>query len=110
MKRERKITETVSWQRFNPDAEDAHGNPIEAYDPAVDIGIWRFNPGGSQEPMIPGHSRVITQPEIYFPGPQFGAQDLVTVRGVTYPVDGERPAWVDDGFTGCVVRLKLVEG
>ena len=110
VRRARKITETVSLERFDPGAEDAHGNPAGGYEPAVDVGIWQFNPGGSQEPSIPGHARVITQPEIYFPGPQFGAHDRVTVRGVTYPVDGEQPAWVDDGFTGCVARLTLVEG
>lgn len=110
MRRGRKITETVLWERFTPSAEDAHGNPVVGHEPPVEVGIWRFNPGGTQEPFIPGHTRVITEPEIYFPGPAFGAHDRVTVRGVTYEVDGETPAWISDDFTGHVARLRKVSG
>lgn len=108
--RARKITETVAWERYSPGLEDDHGNSVGDYMAAVDVGIWRFNPGGSQEPVEPGHTRVITEPEIYFPGPQFNAQDRVTVRGFMYEVDGEQPAWVDVDFSGCVAKLKRVEG
>ena len=110
MRRARKITEQVSWEKYSSELEDAHGNPIEGHEPAVDVGIWRFNPGGSQEPVMAGHTRVISDPELYFPGPQFGALDRVTVRGVVYEVDGEQPAWVNDDFTGCVARLRRVAG
>lgn len=110
MIRQRKITETVAWEKYNPGATDAHGNPVDGWSSPVSVGIWRFNPGGSQEPVTAGHTRVISDPEIYFPGPQFGAQDRVTVRGVLYEVDGEQPAWVDDDFTGCVARLRRVDG
>lgn len=110
MRRQRKITENVSLERYVPGVEDAHGNTVPGYEDAVEVGIWRFNPGGSQEPFTAGHTRSISDPEIYFPGPQFGAQDRVTVRGVAYEVDGEQPEWINGDFTGCVTRLKNVEG
>ena len=110
MRRARKITEYVSLERYISGAEDAHGNPVDGFEPPVEVGIWRFNTGGSQEPVTAGHTRVITEPEVYFPGPQFGALDRVTVRGVLYEVDGEQPKWVSGDFAGCVSRLKRVEG
>lgn len=106
----RKVTETVLWERYISGAEDAHGNPVGGHEPAVPVGIWRFNPGGSQEPVTAGHARVVTEPEVFFPGPQFGALDRVTVRGVLYEVDGEQPAWVSGDFSGCVARLRKVTG
>lgn len=110
MRRARRITEYVSLERYTPGVEDSHGNSTAGYADPVEVGIWRFSPGGSQEPVTAGHTRVITEPEIYFPGPQLGAQDRVTVRGVLYEVDGEQPEWVNDEFTGCVARLKEVSG
>lgn len=106
----RRITETVEWEAYSEGESDAHGNAEPSWADPVEVGIWRFNPGGSQEPVTAGHTRVITEPEIYFPGPQFGAQDRVTVRGITYEVDGEQPQWVHDSFSGCVTRLRRVEG
>lgn len=110
MRRTRKITETVQLERYVAGVEDAHGNVEPGFDTPEPVGIWRFNPGGSQEPVTAGHTRVITEPEIYFPGPQFGAQDRVTVRGIVYEVDGEQPAWISDDFTGCVTKLRKVDG
>lgn len=110
MSNTRRIKETILLERFVAGTEDEHGNATVGYEPPEEVGIWRFNPGGSQEPVTAGHTRVITEPEIYFPGPQLGPQDRVTVRGVLYEVDGERPAWVNDAFVGCVAQLRRVAG
>lgn len=108
----RTIRGTAQWEKYIPGATDSHGNEIDDWEAPVDFGYWRFNPGGSQEPMEPGHDRVITQPVIYHPGPGLGAHDRVTVNGVRYPVDGHSAVWEGDNLAGdgCVTRLKRVEG
>lgn len=101
----------ASWEKYAGSGEDAHGNEIDTWDQPVDVDYWRFNPGGSQEPAESGHDRVITQPQLYYPGPAFGPHDRVTVAGLLYEVDGDTAVWDGDNISaGCVTRLKRVVG
>lgn len=109
----RRVSEFVQREPFIPGAEDAHGNPIEAWGPPVGVGVFGFDPGGSVEPVIPGHDRVITEPALYAPeGVVFGSRDRVTARGLLYEVEGDTAVWRHpNGLRpGNVVNLKRVEG
>lgn len=109
----RRISEFVQREPFVPGAEDDHGNPVEAWGPAAEVGIFGFDPGGSVEPVIPGHDRVITEPTLYAPETVvFSARDRVTARGLLYEVEGDTAVWRHpNGLRpGNVVNLKRVEG
>lgn len=109
----RRISEYVQREPFLPGAEDAHGNEIEAWGPAVEVGILAFNPGGSTEPLTPGHDRVITVPTLFVPeGVTFGTRDKVTARGLLFEVEGDTAVWRHpNGLRpGNVINLKRVEG
>ena len=109
----RRISEYVDHAAFIAGAEDAHGNPIEDWGPAVEVGIFGFDPGGSAEPLLPGYDRVITEPTLYAPeGVVFGARDKVTARGLLFEVVGDTAVWRHpNGLRpGNVVNLKRVEG
>ena len=109
----RRISEFVQLESFVAGAEDAHGNPVEAWGTAVTVGVLAFNPGGSVEPLMPGHDRVITEPTLYVPeGVAFGPRDRVTARGVLFEVDGDTAVWRHpNGLRpGNVVNLKRVVG
>lgn len=72
-----------------------------------------FAPGGSVE-LVQGQDMVTTQPVLYMPtGTVVKPTDTVTVRGVTYDVDGGSNDWRSP-FTpwapGVVVNLKAVTG
>lgn len=110
----RRISETVQHEVFQPDAEDAHGNPVEDWADPVDLGIYAFNPGTTSEPFLPGHDRVVTQPAIYVPeGATIGPRDKITVRGVTYDVDGVTLDFrnpYDSSMDGLQVNLRGTDG
>lgn len=110
----RRISETVQRLAFMAGEPDAHENPTEAWGSPVDVGIYAFNPGTTEEPFVPGHDRVITTPALYAPtGTSFSPRDKVIVRGVEYEVDGvvldyRNP--FDSSMDGVQVNLKDSEG
>jgi hypothetical protein len=73
-----------------------------------------FDPGGSTETNDARRDAVTTQPTVYAPpDADIGPADRLSVRGVTYEVDG-RPGLWRSPFTGwepgLVVPLRLFEG
>lgn len=108
--RGRSITETVLWHAHEAGATDLHGNPVDSWSAGSSVGIWRFSPGGTSEPLRPGQDRVITEPTIYLPPASIGAHDRVTVRGRLYEVAGDPADWVDGSFQGWVIELRKVDG
>lgn len=110
----RHISEYVQHEAFIPGAVDAHGNEVEDWLPAVELGIYAYNPGGTSEPLVPGHDRVITVPTIYVPSDAVvGAHDLVTVRGKKFEIDGDSLDFrnpYDAGMNGLAIDLKAVTG
>lgn len=107
------MSEVVQHAAFIPGAEDEHSNPVEAWGTPVEVGVFGFDPGGSVEPVIPGHDRVITEPTLYAPETVvFGPRDRVTVRGLVYEVEGDTAVWRHpNGLRpGNVVNLKRVVG
>lgn len=109
----RSVSEFVEHAVFVPGAEDAHGNPVETWGTPVTVGIFAFDPGGTSEPVIPGHDRVITKPTLYAPEDVvFGARDVVVARGLRYEVEGDTSVWRHpNGLRpGNVVELKRVDG
>lgn len=110
----RRISETVGWERFEAGATDSHGNPAEGWMPSVPLGIYAFNPGGTEETLFPGHERVISTPTIYVPSDKIlSPQDRVNVRGLLYEVQGVTRDFrnpFNSSMNGCSVDLKRVEG
>lgn len=112
----RRISETVEHEVYSPGSTDSHGNEIESWAPAVELGIYAFNPGGTSEPITPGQDRVITTPTLYVPtGTVVSSRDRITVAGepTRFEVDGDlRPFRnpYDSSMDGCVVNLKAVSG
>lgn len=109
----RAISETVQHEVYSPGPDNAHGNEGGGWAPPVEVGIYAFDPGGSVEPLIPGHDRVVTTPTVYAPiTVLFGDRDRVTVRGVRYEVDGDSRDWVhpDGSQAGTVTNLRRVDG
>lgn len=110
----RPISETVQRRAFLAGAEDAYGNPVEAWGSPTDVGIYAFNPGTTSEPFLEGHDRVVTEPAMYAPtGTVFASRDRVSARGVLYEVDGvvldyRNP--FDDSMDGVQVGLREVAG
>lgn len=111
---QRRIAEYVSRLPFLSGATDSMGNEIESWGPAEDVGIYEFDPGGSTEPPLPGHDRVITTPTLYLPyGCPFRPHDKCVIGGNVYTVEGHPATW-KHRRTGRevadVVKLKRVEG
>lgn len=92
------------------------GQPKDTWGPRERVGIFEFNPGGSVEPELPGHNRVITTPTLYAPyGSPFRPRDRVEIDGYDDPfeVEGHPARWKHRRTgreIGDVVNLKLVEG
>lgn len=109
----RRISETVQRRAFVAGAEDAHGNPVESWASGVSVGVYGFDPGGSDESRIPGHDRVITSPKLFVPdGVVFAARDRVVARGLLYEVEGDTAVWrhPNGKRPGNVVELRRVDG
>lgn len=86
----RRITETVQHEPFIAGATNSHGNPVEQWGPAVEVGIYAFNPGSTEDVPMAGHDRDVSTPAIYVPlGVVMDARDRVVVRGERYEVDGD---------------------
>lgn len=109
----RRVSEFVERQVFVSGVEDAHGNPVDSWLPAVSVGVFAFDPGGSVEPLVPGHDRVITEPKLFAPeGVVFASRDRVVARGLLYEVEGDTAVWRHpNGLRpGNVVKLRRVDG
>lgn len=91
--------------------QDTYGNDVLTDVTSTTVGA--FAPTGSTE-LIQGQDTVITQPSVYLPaGTDVTALDRVTIRGVTYDVDGTPQDWrhpVTGWQPGIVVRLQNVTG
>lgn len=91
--------------------DPVYGNDVPTYTDSTVVGA--FAPAGSIE-LVQGQDTVITSPSVYLPaGTVVAAVDQVTVRGLTFDVDGDPQDWRNP-FTGwqagIVVRLKSVTG
>lgn len=99
---------------FQAGTTDAYGNPVESWGTPTSVEIIAFNPGTTDEPFLPGHDRVVTQPAIYTAlGAVFAPRDRVTARGVVYEVDGVALDYrnpYDAAYDGIQVNLKEVQG
>lgn len=109
----RQISEYVNHEAFDAGAEDATGNVIEGWLPAVTVGVYAFDPGSSSEPRE-GNDRVIVEPTLYMPDSLVLAhRDVVWARGKRYEVDGETREWVhptDPTRRANVATLRRVDG
>lgn len=110
----RRIAFYVSRLPYLPGATDPMGNEVETWGTSEDVGVYEFDPGGSSEPALPGHDRVITTPMLYLPyGCPFQPHDKCVIDGATYTVEGHPARWKHRRTgreTGDVVKLKRVEG
>lgn len=91
---------------------DRLGGDVFGEDPVSLIAA--FDPGGSTESVSGGGDMVVSKPRVFLPaGTVLSAGDRVTVRGVTYDVDGVGADWRSpwsDWTPGVEVVLKSVTG
>ena len=110
----RRISEFVQHEVYAGTGTDAHGNEVETWAAAVQLGIYAFNPGGTSEPLITGYDRVITTPTIYVPSESvLSPRDRVTVRGKVFEVDGVTSDFrnpYNSSMNGNSINLKAVTG
>lgn len=109
----RQISEYVDRLPYLGEVKDGDGDLVEVWGDPERLGIFSFDPGGSQEPVIAGQQRVVTTPTIFMPfGSPFLPFDKCVARGRTYQVEGEPAQWVHptDGPKVDVVHLKRVDG
>lgn len=104
--------ETVTLLTRSKSGVDADGNDVYT-SASTTVAGCAFDPGGSLE-VVQGRDTVTTTPTVYLPpGTAAHSVDAVTVRGVTYEVDGS-PNSPTSPFTGwapgVVVKLKAVTG
>lgn len=105
--------QTIGHQVWSAGAADSHGNPVDTWAAAVDVGVYGYAPPATRAEQEPGGTQVITHLEVY--GPQFtvDSHDRFVVDGVTYEVSGEVANWDKGPFgyaPGQVIGLKRVEG
>ena len=105
------IGETVVVTRRVVSGEDSQGNP--AYTTS-EIAIERcaFAPTGSTEDVATFGTRAITGGTVYAPtGTVFLPSDVLTIRGMTFTVDGESGQWTNPySATGKGVEVAVKRG
>jgi hypothetical protein len=105
---------TVSHRAFIPDAEDAHGNAIDKWAPAIERAIYGAGPATYSDPGIVGHDRVIVDVTLLVPpGQTYGPRDRVTLGASTFECIGYLESTEYNPFGthfGAVVNLRRVEG
>lgn len=91
--------------------DPVYGNDVPTYTDSAVVG--GFAPAGSVE-IQQGRETITTTPTLYLPaGTSVAALDRVTVRGVTYEVNGTPQDWrhpMTGWQAGIVVRLQNVTG
>lgn len=101
--------EPVTRLRSTQAGTDAYGNPIFT-EASTALAPARFAPAGAAEPAQAGSVVVTSSPSLYWRGtwPDVTVADRLTVRGVTYEVDGPPADWRGSGVTpgGMVVKLR----
>ena len=110
----RSVTRYVQHEAYLGGVPNAHGNVKDTWADPVEVGIYAFNPGATEDMLTPGHDRDIARPSIYVPtGVVMGARDRVVIDGDPYEVDGETRVFTSP-FTsrmdGNQVGLRKVAG
>lgn len=111
----RKINDFVTRYAYEPVQLDELDDPVDAWsETGQQVGIYEFDPGGSAEPEIPGHDRVVTTPMLYLPyGCPLKQHDKVEIGPDTFRVVGHPARWKHRRTgreVGDAVKLKSVEG
>lgn len=111
----RRVTRTVKWQKFVGGVTSGHGNVRDTWAAPVEVGIYAFNPGTTQDESTPGHDRDISRPSIYVPtGVVMGARDRVIVDdGDPFEVDGDTKVFespFSSRMDGNQIELRRVAG
>lgn len=88
----------IGHEAYIAGAEDAHGNPVDGYAPAVSLPVHGWAPpSGNTEPFEAGRNAVLRDLDVYAPaGTVVAPRDRLTVAGIVYEVVG----YVEDFTTG----------
>lgn len=95
--------------------QDAHGNPVGGYLPAVEVLVWGWEPPRSDEPYVPQHpDRVVINMLLYAPqSMRAKPRDRVSLGGDMYELvghvgDPNNNPWFRPGLV--TYTLRRVEG
>lgn len=87
--------ETVTITRRTVNGEDSQGNPTYSTS-TVNVSGCAFAPTGSADDVAQFGTRAITGGTVYAPsGSVFLPTDLLTIRGMSFTVDGESGQWTN---------------
>jgi hypothetical protein len=106
--------QTVQVESYRSDAQDSHGNDIDAWaPPGVPQQVYGWGAAGSQE--VNGWRSVVTSDVILLAPPDFHCEpkDHIVLDGVVYEVQGDPQRFNRGPFDfdpGVSVNLKHVEG
>lgn len=105
---------TLGIKRYLEGATDAHGEPVEGWEPAEDVRVFAVAPASSNEPSESGRDVVITGLTILAPlDVVIGAKDRAVWNDVEYTVEGDVADWSNGPFNfkpGLQFNLKRVDG
>lgn len=98
--------EPVTRLRRSVTGQDRYGNPTYS-ESTEDLPPAFFAPSGDLS-VESGREPVVSLPTLYWRGvwPDVVAADRLTVRGVTYTVEGEPADWRGASVGGLVVKLR----
>ncbi|GAA5096828.1 hypothetical protein [Nocardia iowensis] len=116
------LRHTLSHHRHRDGGTDSHGNPVSLYTPPLDetgiaVRVYGWGPARSSEPDLDGHTRVITEVEVYAPA-QFhpSPADLIDLpsgpagRFEVIGVAADANHGPFDWTPGNVITLRKVDG
>ncbi|WP_036959196.1 hypothetical protein [Promicromonospora kroppenstedtii] len=109
---------TIGHRVYEPGAEDAHGNPVDAWAAPVDLSVYGIAPTASLADVEPvaGRMAVMTLMTVFVPaGAALGPHDRYVVDGEEWEQEGEagdytRNPFKGPSFAGIILNLKRVEG
>lgn len=101
-------------KRYQEGAEDAHGNPVEAWGVPELVDVYAIAPTSSTEPSEPGRAAVIDGLSVLAPDDfEIDAKDRAVYKGSEYSIEGNLANWNEGPFSfqpGFQFNLKKVEG
>ena len=103
--------DAVTRLRRTKSGEDRYGNPIYS-ESSTSLPPAMFAPGHDdhRKDPVPGRSAIALTPTLYWHNqwPDVVESDRLTVRGITYEVDGKPADWRGSAVGGLTVTLREV--
>jgi len=110
-----RLAQTIRHATYAGTTRDPRGNVTDSWADYVDAKVYGWVVGGSHEPKIAGHDRVVVDAEVFGPESwRTGSRDRVELPGFgAFEVIGDQEDYNHGPFgwrPGLVTNLRRVEG